>query len=82
MKVSLIGFVETRGKIDIKNIKIFDLSPWCDDLLLTETGKPEREAGLGGGLKLGIELWPCQVSVPEIPKGRSEIGGWTCKIGV
>lgn len=82
MKVSLIGFVETRGKTDIKNIKVFDLSPWCDDLLLTETGKPEREAGLGGELKLGIELWPCRVSVPEIPKGRSEIGVWTCKIGV
>lgn len=39
------------GKVDTKNVKVFGLRLWSDELLLTEMGKAEREGSLGGGLK-------------------------------
>lgn len=53
----MIGFVERGGKVDTQHIvKGFGLSTWNDELF-PEVRKTEREASLGGGLNLGLQLW-------------------------
>lgn len=50
-----------RGKVDTKNIKVLNI--WPEPLEGWIIGRAEREADLGGGWKLGIQLWTCWVSV-------------------